>query len=355
MINPYIPNSITAAVLEKKNKPIVLKKLRMPSLKKGQVLVKISYTGICRSQLMEAEGKRGDDRFLPHLLGHEATGIVIKTGKYVSKIKKGDKVVLGWIKGNGINTNGIVFKDFENKKINSGPITTFSDYTIVSENRVVKLNNKIPMDIGVLLGCAFPTGMGMIFNLRKKNIKIKNLLIIGLGGVGFSALMAAIQNNIKKIIVIDKSNYKLQIAKKFNKKIFTFNSNSKKIRQKILKITNGQGAQICIECAGRVSTIELGFDLINDKEGRLIFASHPENGKKIQIDPHKLISGKKIEGTWGGSYNPDKDIKKIMPFIINNKSNIRKYIIGKKYNLKSINKAFSDLKNSKVIRPLIKI
>ena len=349
------PKFITAAVLEKTNKPLVLKKLFIPELKKGQVLVKIFYSGICGSQLMESKGFRGKDKFLPHLLGHEATGIVIKKEKSVSKINIGDRVILGWIKGKGYDASGTIYKDLSNKKINSGPITTLSNFSIVSENRIVKLPKSIPYDIGVLFGCAFPTGMGMIFHLKKNYKKIKNILIIGLGGVGFSALLAALEIKIKNIIVIDKSKYKLNIAKKLSKKIHTIKNNSKKIKKKILSITGQSGVDFCVECAGVTSTIESGFKLLNKNNGKLIFASHPKFGDKIKIDPHELISGKKIEGAWGGYFNPDKDLKKISMLTKKNKTLIRKYFINKKYNLININQAFKDFHKSKIIRPIIKM
>tara|TARA_Y100000590_G_scaffold470168_1_gene662495 strand:- start:1673 stop:2731 length:1059 start_codon:yes stop_codon:yes gene_type:complete len=350
-----IPKHITAAVLEKTNKPLALKKLFLPKLKKGQVLVKIFYSGICGSQLMESKGYRGKDKFLPHLLGHEATGIVIKKAKFVSKVKIGDRVILGWIKGNGSEASGAIYRDLNNKKINSGPITTLSNFSIISENRIVKLPKSIPNDIGVLFGCAFPTGMGMIFHLKKKYSNIKNILIIGLGGVGFSALLAAVDIKIKKIIVVDKSKYKLNIAKKINNKIHAIKNNSSKLKEKILSLTNQHGVDFCVECAGLTSTIETGFKLLNKNRGKLIFASHPKSGDKIKIDPHELISGKKIEGAWGGHFHPDKDLKKISILAEKNKTLIRKYFVNKKYYLKNINQAFKDFNKSKIIRPIIKM
>ena len=86
---------IKAAILEKLNNPLVIKEIEPFELKEGQVMVKIFYSGVCRSQLMEVEGGRGDDPWLPHLLGHEATGEVINIGSNVRKVNVGDKVILG--------------------------------------------------------------------------------------------------------------------------------------------------------------------------------------------------------------------------------------------------------------------
>ena len=121
-----------AAVLTKIKKPLqVINNLKLPRLKHGQVLVKVLHSAICRSQIMEIEGKRGRDKYIPHLLGHEGSGIVEKIGKGVSKVLPGDKVFLSWIKGKGLETGGIKIKN-DHSIINAGPITTFSNYSIVS-------------------------------------------------------------------------------------------------------------------------------------------------------------------------------------------------------------------------------
>ena len=108
--NKKLPNYISAAVLTNIKKPLIIKKLKLPKIKRGQVLVKIYYTGICKSQIMEIDGKRGKDKWLPHLLGHEASGKVIKLGKDVSKVKEGDEVMLTWIKGCGCDVSGSAFE-----------------------------------------------------------------------------------------------------------------------------------------------------------------------------------------------------------------------------------------------------
>ena len=136
---------IKAAILYELNKPLIVKTIKPSKLIEGQVLVKIFFSGVCRSQLMEVNGARGEDVWLPHLLGHEASGEVIKVGKKVSKVKVGDKVVLGWIKGEGIDAPGAKYSS-GNEIINSGKISTFSNYSIVSENRLVKLPKFIPLD-----------------------------------------------------------------------------------------------------------------------------------------------------------------------------------------------------------------
>ena len=172
-----IPAKINAAVLYKHDKPLKVISLITPKLQKGQVFVKIFYSGVCKSQLMEIKGKRGKDIWLPHLLGHEAVGKVISVGPGVKKVKKNDEVILSWIKGEGLDVSGAIFKN-RKQYINSGPVTTFSNYSIVSENRVYKKPKYLSYKTAVLFGCALPTGCGIIYNELniKKNDK-RNFLI----------------------------------------------------------------------------------------------------------------------------------------------------------------------------------
>ena len=99
-----------AAVLFNINEPLKIIELEIPKLKKGQVLVEIIYSGACGTQLGEISGKRGEDKFLPHCLGHEGVGKVLELGPEVSKVSMGEKVVLSWIKGSGIDAGGTVYK-----------------------------------------------------------------------------------------------------------------------------------------------------------------------------------------------------------------------------------------------------
>ena len=164
-----------AAVLTKTNKPLNILNLSYKKLLKGQVLVKIHFSGICGSQLMEIKGDRGEDKWLPHCLGHEASGEVVACGPGAKKFKKGDKVILTWIKSCGNESSQIRF--FNGKQIvNAGKITTFSNFSIVSENRIVKKPKTLSMKEAVLFGCAIPTGFGMVVNQikPKKSMKIHN-------------------------------------------------------------------------------------------------------------------------------------------------------------------------------------
>ena len=156
MSNPV--DSWRAAVLRQTGAELVIEEILRPQLLSGQVLVKLDFSGVCRSQLMEVRGLRGPDAWLPHLLGHEGVGTVIETGPEVSKVVVGDYVVVGWVKGRGIESAPPVLRTPAGERINSGRVTTFSEFTVVSENRVYLRPVEVDDRSAVLFGCALLTG-----------------------------------------------------------------------------------------------------------------------------------------------------------------------------------------------------
>lgn len=341
--------NFSAAVLVETNQPLqVIHNIEAPQLKAGQVLVKLAYAGICHSQLMEAMGKRGEDKYLPHMLGHEGTAEVVETGPEVKKLSVGDRVVLGWLKGSGADVQGGIY-DSPIGKINAGSVTTFNQYAVVSENRCYSLPSNISMKQGVLLGCALPTGMGIVKN-QVKPTKGDKLGIVGLGGIGTSALVAASCMPHDLLIAIDTNPNKLNTAKALGA-THCFNPKVDNVIEEINKLTDKHMLDYVIEAAGSCRTIEFAFSLINSKKGECIFASHPSAGDKISIDPFELICGKKITGSWGGCSHPEH----ITDFVSGNIDNLDlSLLMSEPYHLENINQAMADLRDGKVMRAIIK-
>ena len=336
-----------AAVLTNVQCPVEIKTLELPRPSRGQVVVKVKYAGLCRSQLMEVEGARGEDKYLPHLLGHEGVGTIHSVGDGVTKVTIGDRVILGWIKGDGAESTGTTYKSIDGKTINAGQITTFSDYTVVSENRVTICPPNVSDEIAVLFGCALPTGAGMVLN-QLQPPESATVLVMGLGGVGLSALLALHHFNIRTIIAMDIEGNKLQLAKELGA-THTFLSTEEGMGEFYQAFP--EGVDFAIESAGLCKTIERAFDCLN-QTGLCLFASHPPSGEKIQLDPHDLISGKRIQGSWGGASQPDKDIPIIAEIINRYHLPVEKLLSGN-YSLQQINKALDDLKSRKITRALI--
>jgi S-(hydroxymethyl)glutathione dehydrogenase / alcohol dehydrogenase len=340
-----------AAILYELGKPLRIEELTIPPLKAGQVLVKLEYSGICRSQLMEVRGKRGVDHYLPHLLGHEGSGTVVEAGEGVTKVKPGDKVILGWIKGLGMDVTGPIYHK-DGRAINAGAVTTFTENSIVSENRCVPLPQGIPMDCAVLFGCALPTGLGIVTNQVKPE-KGSSVALFGLGGIGMFSLLGLRLYGCNLIIAVDIKDNKLELAKEFGA-THTINAAKQDPLQAIHEITDGRGVDYSIETAGLVSTIEIAFQAVRKFGGRCLFASHPAFGEKIHLDPHDLICGKKIEGSWGGSCDPDRDTIKFARFYREGKLPLER-LLSRRYRLEEINQAFEDLESGDMVRALIEL
>jgi S-(hydroxymethyl)glutathione dehydrogenase/alcohol dehydrogenase len=347
------PKTMTAAVLIETGAPLqIIEGIRVPDLRRGQVLVKVAYSGVCHSQVMEARGHRGEDKWLPHMLGHEGTGTVVAIGEGVTKVIPGDVVVLGWIKGDGIEAGGCQYLGPDGQTINAGGVTTFSDYTVASENRLVKLPQGTPLELGVLYGCALPTGAGIVLNAIQPQ-EGATIAVVGLGGIGLSALMAAKSYNPSKLIAVDVEQKKLDLALELGADV-VINAQEKDAIAEVKELTGGQGVDYAIEAAGSTRTIESAFEMTRRGGGRCVFASHPPQAQTISIDPYELICGKKIEGSWGGGSHPDRDVATLGSLYAEGKLPLEK-LISAPYALEQINQALDDLENRTVTRALIKI
>ena len=343
-----IPTIAQAAVLVVHDGLLEVKNVVLPKLVAGQVLVQVLFSGVCRSQLMEARGSRGSDPWLPHLLGHEGSGIVLEVGPGVTKVKPSDAVILGWLKGEGLDAPGAKYQ-CDGQTINSGRVTTFCNYTVVSESRLVIKPSDLAFDTAVLFGCALPTGAGMVLNELKPGVD-QSVVVLGLGGIGLAALMALKALSIKTVIAVDISEEKLAFATRLGA-THAVNSSNGNFLQVMQDLTPG-GADFCVESGGRVATIELGFSLIRKNGGKLLFSSHPPEGETIRLLPHDLISGKKIAGSWGGATQPDHDIP-MLNTLFRRSNTPLDALLTKRYSLDQINDALNDLELGRVFRPLI--
>ncbi|MDP8244276.1 MAG: zinc-binding dehydrogenase [Candidatus Hinthialibacter antarcticus] len=340
-----------AAVLYELNQPLRIEEIEIPALKPGQLLVDVAYSGVCHSQLMEAQGKRGTDRYLPHLLGHEGAGVVVEIGEGVTKVQPGDRVVLTWIKGSGIDSGGSIYRNGE-QAINAGAITTFSDSTVVSENRCVKIEDDIPLDIAALFGCAVLTGAGIVLNSVRPKPNSR-MVVWGVGGIGLSAVMAAKLSGVSLLIAVDAQASKLELAKAFGA-THTINALEEDAPARIREIVGADGVDYAVEAAGQTSTIESAFNSVRKNGGLCVFASHPPSGEKICLEPHDLISGKQIRGSWGGESNSDEDIPRFAEFYRQGCLPLEK-LITNRYPLDEVNKALADLERGDVGRPMLEL
>ena len=338
------------AILVKSKKPLVIDDVQLnQSLKFGQVLVKIKYSGICGSQINEIDATKGRDKYLPHLLGHEGSGIVEKIGDGVTRVKKGDHVVLHWRKSSGIEAESAKYI-WRNKILNSGKVTTFSEKSIVSENRLTVIPKKFDLRVAPLFGCSILTGFGVVNN--DAQIKIgQSVVIFGIGGVGLNIAQAAKMVSANPIIGIDTNNSKIKLGRRFGL-THSFLAKTKKLNRKILKILNNKtGADVVIDTTGISKVIENSYNLTNEN-GKTILVGVPKS--KISIYSLPLHFRKILTGSHGGSSVPDVEIPRYIKLVDENKLNL-KNLITHEFKLNEINKAIDLLRNGNCGRIIIKM
>jgi S-(hydroxymethyl)glutathione dehydrogenase/alcohol dehydrogenase len=337
-----------AALLVETGKPLVIATIETPALKPGQVLVEVAYSGACGTQLLEAAGDKGEDKWVPHCLGHEGTGTVLEIGSAITKVKVGDKVVLSWIKGTGIEAGGAVY-DWDGKKVNSGGVTTFQRHAVVSENRLTLVPEGIGLDIAVLLGCAAPTGMGAVYNVL--NVKAGDAVaVFGTGGIGLNALMAAALAGASPVIGIDLKASRRDMARTFGA-THVIDPDQGDIAAQIKAILP-QGVDMAVEATGIPSVMADAIGVTRQQGGRAVVIGNAKYGSEFKISPNVFNAGKSLLGTWGGDSVPDRDYGRYGRLIASGRFPVRE-LLSAPYRLEDINQALDDMRSGKIGRPLI--
>jgi Zn-dependent alcohol dehydrogenase len=338
------PKTMRAAILVEQNKPLVVDQVELPeSLDVGQVLVKVQFSGICGSQLGEIDGAKGIDTYLPHLLGHEASGIVQAIGLGVKFVKPGDHVVLHWRKSQGIESVPPRYT-WQGTQVNAGLIATFNEYAIVSENRVTKIDSSRDMETASLFGCAVTTGFGVVEN----NAEIRfgeAVVVFGAGGVGLNIIQAASLVSAYPIIAADLYDGRLELAKSFGA-THTINSAVTDAKVGIKSIIGDQSLDVFIDNTGQASIIEMGYELTG-AQGRIVLVGVPRKGKNINIYSLPLHFGKTISGSHGGEAIPHLDIPRYHKLLDSGLIEL-KSLITERFSLEDINTAIARMRSGEM-------
>ena len=342
----------TAAILVEQKKPLAVAEIALPAeLSFGQVLVKILYSGICGAQLNEIAGAKGPDKFLPHLLGHEAVAEVLEIGPSVKTVKPGQRVCLHWRPGTGLQCEPPKY-GWNGQVVNAGWVTTFCRHAIISENRMTPVADDFDPRLVPLLGCAVTTAMGVINNDAQVKIG-QSVVVFGVGGVGlniaqFAALVAA-----NPVIGVDINDEKKEMALKFGA---THAFNSKKvgdIAEEIKKIVGPGGADVVIDTTGNARIIELCYELTH-ADGRTILVGVPSKGDKVSIYTLPLHFKKVLKGSEGGSCLPALDIPRIINLVQKGRVSLDG-LVTHEFALEDINDALDLVRTGQAGRVLIKM
>lgn len=339
-----------AAVLVESKNPLVIDELEVQPLKVGQVLVKLDSSGVCGAQINEIEAVKGTDKFLPHLLGHEGHGEVLECGEGVRYVKPGNKVVLHWRKGIGIESETPKYLSKSIGFINAGWVTTFNEYAVVSENRLTVIPSHVDQDYAALMGCVVTTALGTLTNDAKVKVG-ESIAIFGCGGVGLSLIQFARLSGCYPIIGVDIRENKLKRAVSLGA-THTVKSNIEDFEKLILEANDGSKVDICIDNTGIPEIIETAYSLTSPEGGRTVLVGVMDKKNKLKIWTYPLHFNQEIIGSSGGQCKPNIDIPKITKLIDNNLLDL-KGLIGKKYTLEEINIAINELRSGNISGRLI--
>ena len=341
-----------AAILVESHKPLVVDEIELPDeLAAGQVLVKIHYSGICGAQINEIEAAKGPDKFLPHLLGHEASATVLEIGPGVKTVKTGDTVVMHWRPSNGIQAETASYQ-WNGRKVNSGWVTTFNEYAIVSENRLTVIPDDFDLKLAPLFGCAVTTAMGVVNN--DAHLKVgQSVVVFGVGGVGLNIVQAADMVSAYPIIGIDIIDHKLEMAKRFGANHVFNSKNTTDLAGEIRKIVGPAGADVVIETTGNSRVIELAYDLTHP-DGKTILVGVPKKGDNVSIYTLPIHFNKILKGSHGGSAVPHVDIPRYIRLVEAGKLKLDG-LITHEFKLDNINKAIQLVKSGDAGRVIIKM
>lgn len=332
-----------AAVLIEIDKPLAIKEVELTELQVGQVLVKILVSGLCGAQLHEIRGHKGNAKFLPHLMGHEGCGIVEEVGPGVTTVKVGDKVVMHWRPGSGIEAP---FPSYvmDGKSMSSGKVTTLSEYSIVSENRLTVVPQDTPPELCAILGCALTTAMGIIDN--EVDLKFgESVAVIGTGGVGLNLIQASSMKSACPIIAVDNNISKKDLCVDMGAQ--EFYTSIDQIQDKV---------DIVIDTTGIPEVISRGISILSNT-GRMILVGQPAPGKFVEVmNAVNLFNGigQSIKATQGGKTNPQEDIPRYVKLYQKGLLDINK-LITHTFMLDEVNDAFDLLKTGNAGRIMIKI
>lgn len=356
-----------------KTKPLKIETLNLDDPKQNEVLIKIHAAGLCHSDLSVINGSR--PRPMPMALGHEAAGEIIELGEGVSDFEVGDHVVCTFIPSCGkcipcregrpaLCENGAVSNE-KGEMIEGGlrlskeedvihhhlGVSGFSEYAVVSENSIVKIDPEIPYERAAVFGCAVITGIGAVINTAQIRPG-SNVAVVGLGGIGLNAIIGARLAGANEIIALDINEDKFEIAKNLGATA-VFNSSDENVIDDVKAYITG-GAEYVFETAGVVPAMQVAY-AITKRGGSTVTTGLPDPKAEFSFPQVTLAAEERtVKGSYVGSCVPNRDIPRFVSLYRQNRLNVDP-LISDVISLDQINKGFDQLANGDAGRIIIKI
>ncbi len=363
-----------AAVAFAAGQPLQIVEIDVAPPQKGEVLVKITHTGVCHTDAFTLSGDDPEGLF-PVVLGHEGAGVVVQVGEGVTSVKPGDHVIplytaecgeclfcksgktnlcvsVRATQGKGVMPDGTTRFSYQGKPIyHYMGCSTFSEYTVVAEVSLAKVNPDANPEQVCLLGCGVTTGLGAVKNTAKVQ-KGDTVAVFGLGGIGLAVVHGAQKAGAGRIIAIDTNPDKFALARTFgatdcvNPKDF-----DKPIQQVIVEMT-GWGVDHSFECIGNTQVMRAALECAHRGWGQSVIIGVAGAGQEISTRPFQLVTGRKWLGTAFGGVKGRSELPGMVEDAMKGDINLKPFVTHT-MGLQAINQAFDLMHEGKSIRSVV--
>jgi len=352
------------------SKPLVVENVDLDPPGPGELLIKIKATGLCHSDLSVINGDR--PRPMPMVLGHESAGEVEECGAGVTDLKPGNQVVLAFVPSCGsclpcmegrpalcepgarANGAGTLLSGARRLRFHDAPInhhigvSGFAEYAVVSRRSAIKVDSSLPAHEAALFGCAIVTGVGAVINTAKVPAG-SSVAIVGLGGVGLAALLAANLVGAAEIVAVDTNPQKLKVALRLGA-TRTVKVGPDAIKE--VRDLTGGGVDFALEMASSVPALQLAFD-ITKRGGTTVTASLPHPEHRFSTPAILLAAEERtLKGSYLGSCVPARDIPRYISLYQRGKLPVNQ-LLSEIVSLEELNEAFDRLTEGKSIRQVV--
>lgn len=363
-----------AAVAWGPNQPLKVEEIDVMLPRQGEVLIRIVASGVCHTDAFTLSGDDPEGVF-PAILGHEGGGIVEMVGEGVTSVEVGDHVIplytaecgeckfcksgktnlcsaVRETQGKGLMPDGTTrfYKDGEPIYHYMG-CSTFSEYTVLPEISLAKVNKAAPLEEICLLGCGVTTGMGAVINTAKVQ-KGDNIAIFGLGGIGLSAIIGARMAGAGRIIGIDINESKFELAKQLGATdVINPQKFDKPIQEVIIDMTDG-GVEFSFECIGNVNVMRQALECCHKGWGESVIIGVAGAGQEISTRPFQLVTGRVWRGSAFGGVKGRSQLPGIVEQYLAGEFGLQEFITHT-MSLDDINNAFELMHKGESIRSVV--
>ncbi len=363
-----------AAVAFEAGKPLELIEVDLEGPKEGEVLVEIKATGICHTDAYTLSGEDPEGLF-PSIMGHEGAGIVREVGKGVKSLSPDDHVIplytpecreceyclhpktnlcqaIRGTQGQGLMPDGTSRFSLNGKKIfHYMGTSTFSNFTVLPEIALAKINKSAPFDKVCYIGCGVTTGLGAVMNTAKAEPGCR-AVVFGLGGIGLNVIQGLRMIGAEMIVGVDTNSDKKSWGEKFGMTDFV---NPKEIKgdltDHLVELTGG-GADYSFECIGNTDIMRIALECAHKGWGESIIIGVAGAGQEISTRPFQLVTGRVWKGTAFGGARGRTEVPKIVDWYMQGKIEIDS-MITHVLKFEDINKGFDLLHEGKSIRSVV--